>query len=176
MTRCRPERATRLGLMSRALLLLASGGALGASAAAQQAVPTPIAAADLMRHASVLAADSMEGRLVGSPGGARARAYLVRTLTAAGLQPIGANLEVPFAVVNPRDSSLRRGVNVVGLVRGTRNPDRYIVVTAHYDHVGVRQGEIYNGADDNASGTSALVEIARQFIASPPAWTARKEA
>jgi Zn-dependent M28 family amino/carboxypeptidase len=60
-------------------------------------------------------------------------------------------------------------VNLVGSVRGSATPDRYIVVTAHYDHVGVRNGEIFNGADDNASGTAALVELARQLRQNPPA-------
>jgi Zn-dependent M28 family amino/carboxypeptidase len=54
------------------------------------------------------------------------------------------------------------------MMRGRTNPERYIVVTAHFDHVGVRQDQIYNGADDNASGTAALMEIARWFAANPP--------
>lgn len=122
-----------------------------------------------MRHVNVLAADSLEGRLIGTTGGAKARAYLLRAFADAGLQPIGAGLEYPFETRVPRDSTVRRGVNIVGLVRGRTAPDRYIVVTAHYDHVGVRNGEIYNGADDNASGASALVELVRYFRANPPA-------
>jgi Zn-dependent M28 family amino/carboxypeptidase len=59
-------------------------------------------------------------------------------------------------------------VNVVGHVRGAHEPERYLVVSAHYDHVGVRDGATYNGADDNASGTGALIELARWFAAHPP--------
>jgi Zn-dependent M28 family amino/carboxypeptidase len=125
--------------------------------------------ADLMRHVNVLAHDSLEGRLIGTPGGAKARAYLVRAFADAGLAPIGTTPEYPFEVRNQRDSTVRRGVNIVGVVRGRTTPDRYIVVTAHYDHLGVRNGEIYNGADDNASGAAALVELARYFGANPPA-------
>jgi hypothetical protein len=136
-------------------------------AGARGAAPV-IAAESLMAHARALAADSMEGRAIGTPGGARARAYVLRQFAAVGLQPLGATFEMPFEAA-ARDGSARRGVNVVGVVRGRADPERYLVVTAHYDHVGVRNGETYNGADDNASGTGALLEIARWFAANPPA-------
>lgn len=53
--------------------------------------------------------------------------------------------------------------NVLGLVEGTDKKDEIIVITAHYDHVGVENGEIYNGADDDGSGTSAVLEMAEAF-------------
>jgi Zn-dependent M28 family amino/carboxypeptidase len=56
-------------------------------------------------------------------------------------------------------------------VRGTRDADRVIVVSAHYDHVGTRNREIHNGADDNASGTSAVLAMAAHFKQHPPAHT-----
>ena len=52
---------------------------------------------------------------------------------------------------------------MIGYLEGTKNPKKYIVITAHYDHVGVRRRQIYNGADDNASGTAALMAFARYF-------------
>ena len=165
----RPTRAA-LG----ALLLAGAGCTRSTPATAQSAssasaqTSAAIGAEALMAHVSVLAADSMEGRLIGTPGSARARAYLVRAFADAGLRPIGASFEVPVQMVSPRDSSIRRGTNVVGEIRGRTTPDRYIVVTAHYDHVGVREGQIYNGADDDASGTAALIEMARWFRANPP--------
>jgi Zn-dependent M28 family amino/carboxypeptidase len=123
-----------------------------------------------MTHVRVLAADSMEGRRAGTAANARARAYVLRQFQSAGLQPVPglSGFEQPVSVRNTRDSSIRNAVNVVGMVRGRTNPERYIVVTAHFDHVGVRQDQIYNGADDNASGTAALMEIARWFAANPP--------
>jgi Zn-dependent M28 family amino/carboxypeptidase len=57
---------------------------------------------------------------------------------------------------------------VIGLVRGTARPGRIILVTAHYDHLGVQHGTIYNGADDNASGTAAMLAIAYWFRSHPP--------
>jgi Zn-dependent M28 family amino/carboxypeptidase len=59
-------------------------------------------------------------------------------------------------------------VNVVGFLRGTERPDRYFVVTAHYDHLGVRNGNVFNGADDNASGTAGILALAQYFKDHPP--------
>ncbi|HET9455625.1 MAG TPA: M28 family peptidase, partial [Gemmatimonadaceae bacterium] len=153
----------------RRFTLLIGAAALAACATVTPAgQPTSAISADaLMRHVSLLAADSMRGRLVGTPENAKARAYIVAQFRAAGLQPVGAGFEHSTEV--RRDTLVRRATNVVGMVRGRTNPDRYIVVTAHFDHVGVRNGEIYNGADDNASGTGALIEMARWFAANPPA-------
>jgi Zn-dependent M28 family amino/carboxypeptidase len=53
--------------------------------------------------------------------------------------------------------------NVIGIVEGLRNPEEVILLTAHYDHVGIINGEIYNGADDNGSGTAAILELAQAF-------------
>lgn len=138
------------------------------SACSQSAVG-PISPGDLLRHVAVLAHDSLEGRAFGTPGNAKARAYLVRAFTDAGLQALGRSFEHSFSSRTQRDTVGREGVNLIGVVRGRTTPDKYIVVTAHYDHVGVRQGEVFNGADDNASGAAALVEIARQLKARPPA-------
>jgi Zn-dependent M28 family amino/carboxypeptidase len=149
------------------LALIFAATAACATANTTSQVPAAVAADNLMRHVSVLAHDSMRGRLVGTPENAKARAYVAGQLAAAGLQPVGGSFEHPVTV--RRDTVTRRAINVVGMVRGRVNPDRYIVVTAHFDHVGVRNGEIYNGADDNASGTGAMIEMARWFAANPPA-------
>ncbi len=53
--------------------------------------------------------------------------------------------------------------NLVGIVEGEKYPDEVVILSAHYDHLGIRNGEIYNGADDNGSGTSTLLELARIF-------------
>lgn len=54
--------------------------------------------------------------------------------------------------------------NVLGYLEGTEKPEELIVLTAHYDHVGVQDGKVYNGADDDASGTTAVLEIAEAFV------------
>lgn len=53
--------------------------------------------------------------------------------------------------------------NVAAIIKGSEFPDEYIILTAHLDHVGIQNGEIYNGADDDGSGTVALLEIAEAF-------------
>jgi Zn-dependent M28 family amino/carboxypeptidase len=117
--------------------------------------------AQLVTDLSVLAHDSMEGRLPGAPGGLKARAFLEGALAATGARPVGATYAVPF------DWGGGRGVNLVAAVPGRGSRDAVVVLTAHYDHVGVRDGQVYNGADDNASGAAALLEIARQVAAEP---------
>lgn len=113
----------------------------------------------------------MEGRLVGSPGGAKARAYAIDRFKASGLLPFGGSYESPFAFTAGRGATAaeRQGVNIIGHIQGTRAPRRYIVITAHYDHIGVRNGVTFNGANDNASGTAALFALAAYFKANPPA-------
>jgi hypothetical protein len=121
-------------------------------------------AGQLLEDVRVLSADAMEGRGVGTPGSAMARAYVERRFTDAGLKPLReASFEQPFDVPARGGGATRKGVNVVGYVRGKSHPERFIVVTAHYDHLGVRGGRIYNGADDNASGVATLLQLAAHF-------------
>ena len=156
------------------LLLLAActaGGSSNGSRAQAGAGPGTIGARidaqALVAGARILSADSMEGRRPGTPGSERARRWLDAQYREIGLAPVGGSIRHPFTLTSQRDSSTRQAVNFVGMVRGTESPDRYIVVTAHYDHVGfgraVDGDSLYNGADDNASGTSALLALARWF-------------
>ena len=156
-----------------AFVLLASCGAAlplqspkhEAKAPAADARPSSKAldAAQLLEDVRVLSADAMEGRGAGTKGGAMARAYLLRRFADAGLKPFWSSYEEPFDL-----PAGRKGVNVVGYVRGSASPDRLIFVTAHYDHLGVKDGQIYNGADDNASGVAALLQVAAHFARAQP--------
>ena len=136
----------------------------------------PLAAIDsvgLMADVFSLADDSMRGRYIGSREGAKARDYLAARFDAIGLATLLPGRVHPIAVItSPSLNNIDRGWNVVGVVRGTATTDQYIVVTAHYDHLGVgrpvRGDSIYNGADDNASGAAALVALAKHFTAAPP--------
>jgi hypothetical protein len=146
-----------------------TGGASVAPAASPSS--KVIDAGQLLEDVRVLSADAMEGRGVGTPGGAMARAYVERRFADAGLKPLRASFEQPFDVPargGGGDGVVRKGVNVVGYVRGKNHPERFIVVTAHYDHLGVRGGRIYNGADDNASGVAALLQLAAHFARVQP--------
>jgi Peptidase family M28 len=126
-----------------------------------------IDAARLLSDLETLSSDSMEGRLTGTEGNARARAYIVQRFKDIGIQPFGDSYERAFKFQG-RGGADRSGVNVVGLIRGRRDPSRFIAVTAHYDHLGVRNGQIYNGADDNASGVAALLAVAARLNADKP--------
>ena len=117
----------------------------------------------LMRHLRALASPTMGGRESGKRGAARARRYITGMLSASGVEPLFPGYEQPF-VFKGLDGAPTQGLNVIGLMRGRRVPDVYITVSAHYDHLGRdKHGDVYNGADDNASGVAAVLEIARSF-------------
>src|SRR5690625_4454616 len=77
--------------------------------------------------------------------------------------------EQKFSHTNPRTNEpFDEAVNLIAIVEGSDHPETYIAITAHYDHLGVRDGEIYNGSDDNASGTAALLAISEYFLENQP--------
>ncbi|HJR09480.1 MAG TPA: M28 family peptidase [Pyrinomonadaceae bacterium] len=128
-------------------------------------------AAQLLHDVEVLSSDAMGGRKAGTPDGAKARDYVVQRFKQSGLEAFGASYVQPFTFSYTGKSDVHQGANVVGFVRGkeTATPTRYLVVTAHYDHLGTIKEQIYNGADDNASGTAALFALAAYFNKHRPA-------
>jgi Zn-dependent M28 family amino/carboxypeptidase len=126
-----------------------------------------INASQLLRDDETLSADDMQGRGIGTAGGIKAREFVAARFKASGLKSFGDSYSQPFEFAN-RSGAKISGANVVGYVEGTKNKNQYIVVTAHYDHLGTRNGEIYNGADDDASGTAALFAIAEHFKKNNP--------
>lgn len=130
--------------------------------------------AALLSDLKTLSSDAMNGRAVDSADGARARAFLGERLKTAGLKPVGSakSFDQPFTFKAGGRAGApvveRHGVNLVGEIKGTRQPARYIVVTAHYDHLAPRNGVVMNGADDNASGAAALVAITDYFAKHRP--------
>ena len=131
------------------------------------AILAPVAVDQLLEDVRLLSADDMQGRLVGSPGVAKARAYLIDRLNQLGVSPLaGQGLELPFAF--QQKGKTINGVDLVGIIPGTGGSDRALILMAHYDHVGVRDGQIYNGADDNASGVAAVLNIAASLKKQTP--------
>ena len=133
----------------------------------------------LERHVSILAADSMEGRGLGTEGIKKARHYITNEFEKAGLKKFGEsylhpfNFKVSLAWINAK--------NIIGYVEGNdpELKEEFIVIGGHYDHVGyfkrrdsIFSETIYNGADDNASGTASVIELAHHF-AKPENRTAR---
>lgn len=152
--------------MMLVLVPLAAVRAQGVAAVcrAGQAQAPAVDSTRLLADLAILAADSMEGRGFGTPGGARARDWLVRRFDAMGLATIAPGRLQPVAGAGDG----REGANVIGVVPGTAPGRGTIVLSAHYDHLGTRDGVVFNGADDNASGTAALLALAQWFQAHPP--------
>jgi hypothetical protein len=117
-----------------------------------------ITAKEIQAHVNHLASDELKGRSAKSPEGKLAAAYVAKHFKESGLEPFGD--EKSFFQKVPGFSP-----NVVGIVRGSG--EGYVIVSAHYDHLAPKkegkEGEdrIYNGADDNASGTSGVLELAQ---------------
>lgn len=125
--------------------------------------------AQLLEDLRILAADDMQGREAGSPGGARARAYIVGRLEEIGADPVGGSFEHSFTFRTHEDPDKDiTGVNILARIEGISDSERTMVVSAHYDHEGMDGAQIWNGADDNASGVAAALAIASDFVADPP--------
>lgn len=135
--------------------------------------------ADAIRY---LASDALQGRLAGSPGARCAGEYIARQFHRLGLKPAGDGgtyfQSLPLAsTVNPH-APTGTGRNVIALLDGS-DPDlrnQVVVIGAHYDHLGLGPfgslapdsvGSVHNGADDNASGVGALIEVARHLSTGP---------
>ncbi len=112
-----------------------------------------------------LADDARQGRATGFPGEDAAAQWLAERFEELGLQVFtqmglsGYMHKFTF----PYDDEYLQGENVVGVLPGGINADEFIVISAHYDHLGIEDGEIYNGADDDASGVATVLEMARVF-------------
>ncbi len=134
-----------------------------------QAGAVSIDRAQLLDDLRILSADDMQGRGAGTEGAAMARAYIIDRYEEIGISPIGEEFESEFVFdVRGAEGEQAPGVNIIGRIEGSSDSEHVMVVSAHYDHLGVRGGEIYNGADDNASGVSAMLAIAAEFAETPP--------
>jgi len=141
----------------------------------QQAPQTP--AAQIADELGTLASDAMQGRGSGTPDELRAANYLAAELRQIGISPLGDNgdfVQDIFTTVRfrsgPREWHTR---NVIGVLAGSdaQLKDQVLLLTAHMDHLGVGKpvnGDIiYNGADDDASGCVAVLQLARSLAAGP---------
>jgi Zn-dependent M28 family amino/carboxypeptidase len=122
----------------------------------------------LLERVKFLSLDSLEGRRTGEKGGLIAREYVISQFKKYGIAPLLDEYTQPFSFEGRRDKKTYEGGNILGLIKGTEHPEKYIIISAHYDHVGVNKGEVFNGADDDASGTSALFAFAEYFKNNPP--------
>jgi hypothetical protein len=127
-----------------------------------------ITSAELSKHLYIVADDNMEGRNTGEPGQKRAGEYLINEYKKNGISfPPGATdfyQKVPSEFMKRGFApKLNDSENIWTFIEGTEKPNEVLVISAHYDHVGMKNGEVFNGADDDGSGTVALLEIAQAF-------------
>ncbi|MDL2315341.1 M20/M25/M40 family metallo-hydrolase [Bacteroidales bacterium OttesenSCG-928-C19] len=134
-------------------------------------------------HVNYLSNDALEGREAGTKGGEMASLYIVSRLEEIGIQPLldttyfqSFNIKGRKIVSIPKTDTLseKEGAeitklnNVLGAIQGESETE-YVIIGAHYDHLGIDtllvDDQIYNGADDNASGVSAVLQIAKACLA-----------
>ncbi len=171
----------RLLIISALLLALALAGGLVVSLTRSAEQPAPaltnyqtqyIDGPAMLNFTETLSSDALEGRRTGSEGAEAARGFILKRFETLGLEKVDGSYLQPFQVEHREDGEIAGtsdGENVLGLMPGrTPGEGPMLVITAHYDHLGIVDGEIYNGADDNASGVAAMIAIAEYFKRNPP--------
>lgn len=124
----------------------------------------------LIKDVKTLSSDAYEGRKTGTKGAEMARTYIGKRFKEIGLKsfPLLNSYQQGFTFEGIDDPKIQ-GKNMIGYIPGTT--DKIIVISAHYDHLGVINGKIFNGADDNASGIAGLLKIAAHYARSKPNYT-----
>ena len=168
-----------------ALLLVASFSL----SACQTATPPEIDAVSLLSDLKEISSDAYEGRGFSTKGNYKAQEYIAKRFEEIGMTPYlesgfiqkfeqklsGRSRQRLFPIENPAEDfsnvpdTTVVGGNVVAKIKG--QSEKTIVITGHLDHLGIRNGELYNGADDDASGTCALIALAAYFKNSKPKHT-----
>ena len=118
----------------------------------------------LINHLAYLSSAAMNGREIATPGNQLAREHIVHVFDSLQISKLGNTWLQPF----PFGRDNQQGTNVIGVIKGSQDEDHYLAITAHYDHLGMRNGNIYYGTDDNASGTAALLTMMAYFKQHPP--------
>ena len=121
----------------------------------------------LLERIEILSSDQFEGRKTGEKGNDSARAYIIKEFKAMHIEGYQGQFEHPFTFTSY--GKTYKANNILAEIKGTEQPENYIVVSAHHDHLGIdKNGAIYNGADDDASGVAALLSFAEYFTEHPP--------
>ena len=114
----------------------------------------------LETHVGFLSDSLCQGRGLGTPGGSEAASWIARRFEHIGLQKTGGSWGRSFKTADGQT-----GHNIIGILYGSKRipSDRYVIVGAHFDHLGILNGKIYHGADANASGAVAMTSIAEML-------------
>jgi hypothetical protein len=122
------------------------------------------------KHLYTLANDSMQGRKAGSPGIEKAAKYIEQQFSEIGLKPFeNSSFRQSFKHINSRSEKKEELdlFNIIGLLKGTSLKEEFVIISAHYDHLGQIEGGkgdlVFNGANDNATGVAAMIMLAEYF-------------
>jgi len=122
-----------------------------------------ITAKELKENLYVYASDYFQGRETGTVGQRRAVDFLQNFYSTQGIEEAkGTDNYIQPMKLNIKGVEVETE-NVVAIIKGSKFPEEYIVISSHLDHIGIKNGQINNGADDDGSGTVALLEIAEAF-------------
>jgi hypothetical protein len=126
----------------------------------------------MMKHIEYLASEELKGRGLGTPELDAAANYIANKFKEYGLKPMDGSYDQEFTHTFP-DKGEMQMKNIIGIIPGTdeKLKDSPVVLSAHYDHLGLgwpdvrkgNEGKIHHGADDNASGVSILLEVAKSM-------------
>ena len=116
-----------------------------------------------------LSSEICEGRKPGTPGHERAAQRILSRMRTIGLDSFNNSLIAPFE--GRTINGTTAGKNFIGFIKGTKNEKDFLVVSAHYDHVGKSAGITFFGADDNASGVACMLAMANYFKKNPPPYS-----
>lgn len=144
---------------------------LAAPVAAQSTKDNSVVLEDIRNWMSYLTADRLKGRVEGSAENREVTDSIASWFRKFGLQPFASEQFLHTFYRHPDDSIISTS-NVIGWLPGKEKADEYILISAHFDHVQIgfynKKDKIYNGANDNASGTSVLLALVRQLTLAAP--------
>jgi len=121
---------------------------------------------ELLEIQKQLASDTFKGR--GAGANSETQELIKNYYDNINLKKFNSSYSMPFTFNDKKTKKERHATNIIGYITGKTHPDKYIVIGAHYDHLGIIDDTIYNGADDNASGTAALLCLAKYYTENPP--------
>lgn len=141
--------------------------------------PMPLDKTLLFDDVRTLSSAEFAGRKTGTEGNRKAQNFVRARFKSLGLRSFGSDYAQHFSFIHhsikglflpgrPYKTEYPSATKLIGYFPGALRPERFIVISAHYDHLGIKNGKLYPGADDNASGVAAMLAIAEWFSANPP--------
>ncbi|WP_040250089.1 M28 family peptidase [Psychroserpens mesophilus] len=123
-----------------------------------------ITSAELNTHVYKFSSDEFQGRRAGEPGHHKAANYIKDYYVKEGItSPLGSNNYYQIVPESFFSDDIKSSPNVIAYIEGSVYPDEVLIISGHSDHEGFTENDIYNGADDNGSGTAAMLEMAQAF-------------